>query len=346
MALRTTSSNGSRSAAHGKSRWLAWLVLVIGTLLVGCASLLIGEGSLGDDELRATFLRLRTYRLANSFLAGAALSTAGVLVQGLFRNPLASPSLIGTSAGAGFGGALVLVLWELILSDQMSLVLPTELILPVGCLLGALGALTVLLVLTGPNADMVTVLLSGFILSSFFLSLGGLLTSVAQDTWELGRAVVAFTLGGVEAKGPRHVALAAPMVILGSVAAFGWGRHLDVLLAGEDEAASLGVRVAQVRRWVIVWVAVLTAAAVAIGGNVSFVGLVVPHALRRYVGAVHRWLLPAAWVGGGLFVTLADVVVRLIPARGQIPLGVVTGMIGAPIFLRLLSQTARLQRTP
>ena len=318
-----------------------WLLLGMGVVLVFATSLAAGHGSLKDPELRVVFLELRTYRFATGFLAGGALATGGVLVQGLFRNPLASPSLLGTSAGASLGGATVILLWDALLVGLVPTSMPAELLLPVGCLLGALGALALLLAVTRRNPDVVTLLLTGFILSAFFLSIGGLVTSLAQESWELGRAVIAFTLGGVEAKGPRHVALAVPMVFGGLLAAWARGRHLDVLLAGEEEAASLGVDVVAVRRWIIVWTAVLTAAAVAIGGNVSFVGLVVPHVLRGQLGALHRRLVPAAFLGGGVFVALADILVRVVPARGTIPLGVVTGLVGAPIFLKLLSERTR-----
>ncbi len=318
-----------------------WALLGVGVVLAFASSLAAGEGDLGDPALRSVFLELRTYRFATGFLAGGALATGGVLVQGLFRNPLASPSLLGTSAGASLGGATVILLWDAVIVGLVPPDMPAELVLPIGCLVGALGALALLLAVTGRNPDIVTLLLTGFILSAFFLSIGGLVTSLAQESWELGRAVIAFTLGGVEAKGPRHVALAVPMVVGGFLAAWAWGRHLDVLLAGEEEAASLGVDVVAVRRWVIVWTAVLTAAAVAIGGNVSFVGLVVPHALRAHLGALHRRLIPAAFLGGGVFVAFADVLVRIVPARGTIPLGVVTGLVGAPIFLKLLSERTR-----
>ncbi|MEL6713888.1 MAG: iron chelate uptake ABC transporter family permease subunit, partial [Planctomycetota bacterium] len=209
---------------------------------------------------------------------------------------------------------------------------------------GAWLSLTVLLVIVRRNSGPLAVLLTGFILSSLFLSVGGFLTSLAQERWELGRAVVAFTLGGVEAKGPRHVALALPLVAAGAAAAFGWRRHLDVLLSGEEEAQALGVDVPLVRRWVIAWTATLTAAAVAVGGNVTFVGLVVPHVLRPFVGVSHRALLPTALVGGAAFVTWADVLTRVLPTRGQVPLGVVTGLVGAPVFLVLLARANRAGR--
>lgn len=319
----------------------AWVALTVGCVLTVVASLLVGHGDLSDESLRQTYLELRGWRLATSMLAGSALACGGVLVQGLFRNPLASPSIIGTTAGASLGGALVLLAWNVVLDGALPAWFAPELALPAGCLLGALVALATLLAVTGRQPGVVTVLLTGFILSSLFLSVAGLVTSIAQDTWEVGRAIIAFTLGGVEAKGARHVALALPLVVGGAVATFGWGRHLDLLLAGEDEAAALGVDVKGVRRWAIVWTGVLTAAAVAIGGNISFVGLVVPHALRPFVGVAHRRLLPAALVGGAVFVGLADVVVRALPAKGQIPLGVVTGLVGAPVFLVLLARAAR-----
>lgn len=328
----------SRPMSRAHAAWFVLLVL----LLLGCAAALqVGEGDLSDAALRATFLSLRGWRLANALLAGAALSVGGVLVQGLFRNPLASPSILGTTAGASLGGVLVLVLWNSLLLGRVPDWLPGELLLPIGCLAGAWVALGLLLATTGRRPGIVAVLLTGFILSSFFLSLGGLLSSMAQETWELGRAVVAFTLGGVDTKGPRHVAIALPMVLVGTAVALGWSHHLDAMLAGEEEAASLGVDVVRVRRWVIIWTATLTAAAVAISGGLSFVGLIVPHALRPFVGETHRRLVPAAFVGGATFVVWADVIVRLVPSRGHVPLGVVTGLIGGPVFLFLLARAQR-----
>jgi iron complex transport system permease protein len=211
--------------------------------------------------------------------------------------------------------------------------------LSLGCVAGALLALLVLMAIVGPRRDMVLLLLVGFILSSLFLSIGAFLVSLAQDSWELGRAVVAFSLGGVEGSGPRHVALAAPLVLGGVIAAWLWSRPLDLMLSGEEEAASLGVDVLAVRRWTVVWTALLTAGAVAVGGNVGFVGLVVPHALRQLVGVEHRRLVPAAALGGGCFLVLCDVASRAL-SRG-IPLGVTTGVIGAPLFLWLLMGTTR-----
>ena len=331
-----------RTPSHNERRLLPiWICLSVVFGLAAIASLLVGDGDLGDEALRATFLKLRAWRLANSALAGVALATAGVLVQGLFRNPLASPSILGTSAGASLGGVATLLLWNGTLASRFATWLPAELALPVGCLLGAWLSLVLLLAVTGRDSGVVTVLLTGFVLSSLFLSVGGLLMSMAQDSWELGRAVVAFTLGGIHSKGPLHAALAFPMVVVGAVMALSWSRHLDLLLSGEDEARSLGMDVIVVRRWVIAWASMLVAAAVAIGGSVAFVGLVVPHALRPFVGEEHHRLLPASMIGGAAFLTWADVLTRVVPTTGQVPLGVVTGLIGAPIFLVLLARASR-----
>lgn len=320
---------------------LVWAALAFLTAGGVVASLLVGAGDLSDPELRETFLVLRSGRLATSFIAGASLAVAGVLVQGLFRNPLASPSVLGTTAGASFGGTAAIVASDAWIAGGFAATVPVELLLPMGCLAGALLALGIVLFITRRQVSALTLLLTGFVLSSLFLSASSLLLSLAQETWQLGRAVVAFTLGGVDAKGTRHVALAAPLLVCGFVAALGWRRHLDVLLSGDEEAQSLGVDVPVVRFWVIVWVAVLTSAAVSIGGGVGFVGLVVPHALRPFVGHEHGRLLTAAFVAGGAFLVWADVLARLAPTQGELPLGVVTGFVGAPLFLVLLLRDAR-----
>lgn len=310
--------------------------LVVLALLVAGASTLVGQGSLGDGALASTFLRLRAGRLAAAFLTGSALSVAGVLVQGLFRNPLASPSIIGTTAGANLGGQLALLLGHWLFGATLSPWLAPDLLLPVGCVLGALASLALLLTLVRAHDDLVVLLLTGFLLSSLFVSLGAFVTSIARERWELSRAMLSFALGDISGTGPRQIVLAAPLVVLGALFAWTWSRPLDLMLSGEEEARSLGADVPLVRRWVVVWSAVLSAGAVALGGNVGFVGLVVPHALRPFVGTAHQALLPACAIAGGTFVVACDIVCRVMPGQGEVPLGVVTGLIGAPAFLWLL----------
>lgn len=318
-------------------------VIVFATLLailivfVGLA-LGIGHGSLSDPALRHTLLVLRATRIAAALLAGAALGVSGVVVQAVFRNPLVSPSILGTSAGASLGGqlALLAMAWGAAGAGAV-----TSVVLPLGCLVGAAFALAVLLLFCRERTGTLMLILTGFILSSLFLALGGFVTSLAQDQWDLSRAVVAFTLGGVGGTGLRLVMAALPLVLVGLVASWTWSGTLDVLLSGEDEARTLGVEVGSARRWAVTWVAVLTAAAIAIGGNVAFVGLVVPHVLRPLVGVLHRRLIPAAALLGGAFLVACDVIARVFPSRTELPLGVVTGLIGAPVFLFLLARFHR-----
>ena len=303
------------------------------------AGLVAGSADLSDADLRTTLLSLRGARVVSSLIVGAALAAGGVVVQGLFRNPLASPSVLGTTAGAALGGQVALVA-----AQAIALPLYPEMIVPFGALLGALLALVVLLAFLRASEDLLALLLTGFILSSLFLSLSGFLTSLAQDDWSLGRAVVSFALGGVQASGWRQVAFATPLVVIALIASWGWGRPLDLMLSGEDEARSLGADVGAIRRWSAVWVSVLVAAAVSLGGNVAFVGLIIPHALRPFVGVSHRRLLPASALAGGIFVAFCDVVARVIPSTGEIPLGVVTGLVGAPVFLFILIRSRRTGR--
>lgn len=318
-------------------------LLALGTVL----SLAVGAGGIGMDAAVADLRWLRTGAAA---LAGAALAVAGVLVQGLFRNPLASPDVIGTTAGATLGGQLAMVAHAALAASLPAWLAP-ELLLPVGCLAGAAAALALLLAAAGRSgASVVSVLLTGFIIMAMVGALSGLIASLAAGRWELARALTVFGLGGVDGKGPAHLALAAPLVAAGALAAWAWGRTCDALLAGEDEARAMGVDTAAARRWLLAWVALLAAAAVAVGGALSFVGLVVPHALRPFAGVEHRRLVPAAAVGGAAFLVLCDVGARAVPlcaarlgleGAGELPLGVVTALIGGPVFLLLLVRARR-----
>jgi iron complex transport system permease protein len=315
-----------------------YAILLAVLAVASAAALLVGHGSLSDPALRATLLELRATRVAAALLAGAALAVGGVVVQGVFRNPLVSPSILGTTAGASLGGqvALLVLAWGGVATSPSS-----EMVLPLGCLLGSGLALAIVLVFCRERTGTLMLILTGFILSSLFLALAGFVTSLAQDQWDLSRAVVSFTLGGVAGTSLGQVIAAVPFVLAGLAACWGWSGTLDMLLSGEDEARTLGVEVGQARRWTVTWVAVLTSAAIAVGGNVAFVGLVVPHVLRPMVGVRHRRLIPAAALLGGTFLVCCDLIARMVPGRSELPLGVVTGIIGAPTFLFLLVRSQR-----
>jgi iron complex transport system permease protein len=315
----------------------AFLAVLLALALVA-TTLSIGPGDLFDPELGPVFLRLRLYRVASAGLAGAALATAGVLAQALFRNPLASPSVLGATAGAALGGQVILLFLPTLVA---SAVVSPEVWVPLGCFAGAGLALLLILVLGRGHADRITLILIGFVLSALFLALGGVAISLAQERFEVGRAVVAFALGGVSGTGPLSLGLALPWVGFGLGLGLSWAPSLDLMLSGEKEAAAFGLDVGQSTRAVTVWIALLVGAAVSVAGNLGFVGLVVPHAARQVVGPSHRRLLPWAAFGGALFLIAADGLLRALPTRSELPLGVMTSLVGAPLFLQMLIRMKR-----
>lgn len=325
----------------GIVRATTFVVLVGLITVVGYVSISTGKVVAANETLGSIFQNLRLSRTIVGFLVGAALAVAGVMVQGLFRNPLAEPSVLGTTAGASVGGQLALVSFQWFLSGHLPAWAHSEMMVPVGCLLGALLSLGLLLSVARVSDDLLVLLLTGFLLSSLFLSVSAFLTNLAQDSWELGRAVVAFTLGDLGGSGKRQVFLMLPLTLIGIAFSWSWGSSLDLMLSGEDEARSLGVPVERVRLWSVVWTAILTGTAVAAAGSVGFVGLVAPHVLRPFVGVQHRYLIPASALGGGLFVVVCDLLCRHAPGQAELPLGVVTGVTGAPLFLVLLLRSRR-----
>lgn len=318
-----------------------WVILPSLLLLTAFVSMRLGPSSFARSELADAVFALRAYRSTAAVLAGASLAMAGVLVQGLFRNPLASPSILGTASGASLGGMIALFFWQFLITQGLVGAEFMELGVPLGCCLGAAVSLLLLLAALGRTPSTLGLLLGGVVLSSFFASAGSLLVSFAYQDPNLGRALVAFSMGGLAGAGRAQVALALPMVVVSALMAWRWARPLDLLLTGEQEASTLGLDVDCLRKWLVLWVAMLTAAAIAIGGNLSFVGLVVPHLLRPFVGALHRSLLVASAMGGALFVLGADLLTRMMPLGFDLPLGVVTSLVGAPLFLSILIRSQR-----
>jgi iron complex transport system permease protein len=304
-------------------------------------SLYVGRGDLRDAAHSARFLELRFHRCAVAFFAGGALAVSGVVVQGLFRNPLASPSVLGTTFGAEFGGELTLVTLYALWGGQAPLGMAGELLTPIGCILGALLSLAIVLALTPLRASPVGLLLTGFLLASVFASMSALLKNQIQESWQLTRVMSTFSLGSVSGAGPKQLALAGLLGLGSMLPAWSWSRELDMLMSGEEEASALGVDVPRLRSWSVVWTAFLTAGAVAVGANVAFVGLIVPHGLRHLFGYAHRALIPAAFLGGGVFLLWCDTLCRALPFRNEVPLSVVTALIGGPLFLRMLSRLER-----
>jgi len=276
-------------------------------------------------------LDLRLPRVVAAAVAGAALACAGVLFQGLLRNPLADPYVVGTSGGAALGAALGVLVAR-----------PTSLLgaglVPLGAFFGALAAtgLVVGLARVGGRTRPVTLLLAGFAVSVMLGQAVSLLL-VASDRLQVNLPrLYGWLLGGVAVNGWGQLAVVGPLAAGAAVAAGGLASSLNALSLGEEAAAHLGVDVERDAGRGVVLGALLTACAVSLSGLVGFVGLVVPHALRLLCGPDHRLLVPAVTLAGASFLVVADLIARTALPPTELPVGIVTALLGGPYFLYLL----------
>lgn len=278
-------------------------------------------------QYEAIIWAVRLPRVVAAGLVGFALGICGAAMQGLFRNPMASPDIVGVSAGASMGAVIAIFLGWTSISPWL---------LPGTAFVGALvaTAITYLLATQRGRTDTATLLLAGVAVSSFFSSLISLLYHFVDDG--ILRQIVYWLMGNLSGKRWEHVSLIAPFVLVGSVALWAFARDLNVMVMGEDQARTLGVNVEQSKRWLILWVSAITGAAVSVSGMIGFVGLIVPHMLRRLIGPDHRWLLPASGLGGAALLILADLVARTAFAPVELRPGIVTSLLGVPFFLYLL----------
>jgi iron complex transport system permease protein len=281
-------------------------------------------------------LELRLPRVLGAALVGAALATAGVLFQGLLRNPLADPYIIGTSAGAGFAATVAM------------LVLPPASILGFGSVaLSAFvgGLLAVLLVYrlarTDGHSSPVTLLLAGVIVNTVLGYLGSLSILLFEGSEFRLRRVFAWLMGGMTVNDPLQLLAVGPIIVVGIVVACGCAVSLNALAVGEEGAQVLGVDLDRESKRIIAIGALLTGAAVSISGLIGFLGLAVPHILRLLLGPDHRRLLPASALAGAALLVMADTAARSILAPVELPIGIFTALLGGPLFLFLLRRNGR-----
>lgn len=269
-------------------------------------------------------LLVRLPRILLALLVGGGLAIGGAALQAIFRNPLVSPDIIGVSAGASFGGALALLLG-----------LGSVLLVAGSFVFGLLALGTLFLITSGrAGTPMLMIVLGGVVTGSFFSALVALVTYIADPNTTLP-AIVFWLLGSVSTATFTKVLVALIPVLGGAVVLLALRWRINVLSLGDDDAAALGVQPRPLRWVVLVAVALIVAGAVAVSGAVSWVGLVVPHLARMWVGPDHRVLLPVSFLLGGAYIVLVDTVARTATA-GEIPLGVLTALIGAPVFFLLL----------
>jgi iron complex transport system permease protein len=277
---------------------------------------------------------IRVPRVIVAFFVGAGLAAAGVLLQALFRNPLAEPILIGPGEGAVLGGVISFVTgWS-----QTSV-----LSLPLMAMLGALLALLIVYAMStrGGVTPVATLLLAGIATSALLGALASLLLSLNIVNWQIAQEILFWMMGGLDARTWTHVWLCAPFVVLGIAASLMQTRDLDLLQLGEETAASFGVDVESSKRMLTLTAAILTGAAVAVAGLIGFVGLLVPHAVRLILGPSNRALLAASALTGGTFLVLCDLLARTIHPPTEIRLGIVTALCGGPLFIYLLLRQYR-----
>ena len=280
--------------------------------------------------------QIRLPRVMGGALVGAALATAGVLFQGLLRNPMADPYIIGTSAGAALGATIAMIL-------PINLAFLGFGLVPVAAFCGALG--TVILVYNlarvGGKTPIISMLLAGFVASSLLAAIMAFMISMSDRLGLNLHLVYSFLFGHVSVTDWGQIAVIAPLVVGGIIAARFFAFHLNAFSLGEEGAAYLGVEVERDKILILALGSLLTAAAVSISGLVGFVGLVMPHAVRLILGPDHRVLLPAAALAGATFVVVADLFARVLLAPVEIPVGVITAVTGAPFFLYLLRHTRK-----
>ncbi len=332
---------------------VAWALGVAGfVLLAALLGLALGPVGLGTERVARELLshvpglgvespltatedailwELRAPRVALGLVVGALLASAGAAYQGVFRNPLADPYLLGAAAGAGLGATLVIA-YDV--GDPLGVDLR-----PVAAFAGAILGVAAAYGLgrsVGGGRSTATLILAGVTVAAFLTAVQ---TFLQQRNTETVQEVYAWILGQLETSGWSDVAIALPYAVV-STALLVWHRRLlDVLAVGDDEAASLGVAVARVRLVVVAAATLGTAAAVAFSGLIAFVGIIVPHAIRLLVGTSYRAVLPLSLGVGAGFLVLTDLICRTAIAPAELPIGVVTAFLGAPFFAVVLRTT-------
>lgn len=321
---------------------VALLIVAIGSLLLGTIDIppigalksvlqVLGFSSDPTNPLTreetAVFWYLRMPRVLVGLLVGGALALSGAVMQGLFSNPLADPGIIGVSAGAGLGAVIAIATGASLVSYWA---------MPIFACLGALFAVLLALGITLQKGHLqpAILLLAGVAVS---LLCGALTSSILTTMDEFRMKEYLFwMIGGLDARHWSHVEMGLGPILLGGGALLFLGRQLNVMSLGDMEAKALGLPVTTYRLIFLSLASIITAVAVCMSGTIGFVGLVIPHIMRRLIGSDYRRLLPLSAIGGAIFLVACDTLGRILPFHGEIRVGVMTALIGAPYFLYLL----------
>jgi iron complex transport system permease protein len=324
---------------------VAVVAAAVAGLVIGPASLsplqvvreLVGASSSLDPQQVAIVEQIRLPRVVLGLVVGATLSLCGASYQGVFRNPLADPYLLGAAAGAGLGVTIVIV------GTAEGSATPG--LAPVAAFVGALAAVALTYALGtsgGGRASTASLILAGVAVASFLTAMQTFVQQRNQDTI---RQVYTWILGRLSTAGWHEVWLLLPYAAVTWVVLLAHRRVLDVLAVGDNEASTLGVHAARSRLIVIVAASLGTAAAVSVSGLIGFVGIIVPHTVRLLAGQSHRVVLPLSLLFGGAFLCLADLLARTVSSPAEVPIGVVTAFFGAPFFVLVLRSSRRMGAT-
>jgi cobalamin transport system permease protein len=278
----------------------------------------------------AIIISVRLPRVLLALLVGMGLALAGAILQGLFRNPMADPGIIGPSQGAALGATIAFFFGIKVGLGSLSAV-------PLFAFAGAFMALILVYIIarTGGRVSVSYLLLVGFALSSFLASIVSLLMVVSEDRMH---NIFFWLMGGLGTGNWDMVLAVTPFILVGSVISILFARDLNLLILGEERASQLGLD-AERFKWIMLAVsALVVGAAVSVSGIIGFVGLMTPHTVRLLTGPDHRYLIPGSLIGGGLFLVLADTLARTVIAPNELPVGIVTAFFGAPFFIYLLKR--------
>lgn len=320
------------------------LVLTVLTLLAGVVvgpvhipisdtlSYLIGRGASvnGSPSVsRLIISQIRLPRVLLGLLVGCALAISGGTMQGLFRNPLASPYVLGIASGASTGASLVILLN-----------LRGALLLPLGAFIGGFLAAGIVYRLAqerSKKTSVYTLILAGVAVGALFSAVTSF-TIFLHSGSEKVTDVIFWTMGGLGRANWAYVYVLTPIVALGSVILIAFSRDLNALSLGEEEAFHLGIDPEMSKRIMLGVATLLTSSAVAFAGTIGFVGLIIPHIMRLIIGPDHRYLLPATAIAGAVFLVWADLAARTVASPAEMPVGIITAFLGAPFFLYLLKR--------
>ena len=336
---RPVRAGDRRVLARGVTFGLVILLAAIAVLSLGSGAtntslLLLFTGEELELRDRIILFDIRFPRLVLGMLVGAALAVSGAVMQGLFRNPLADPGLVGVSAGAGLGAISAIVLGAILPVAFNELV--GAWLVPLAAFLG--GLLTTLILYRvstrGGRTSVAVMLLAGIALAALTGAISGILIYQASDA-QL-RDLTFWGLGSLAGATWTKVIVATPLIALALLGSPFLARSLNALTLGEAAAAHLGIPVQRMKNAAILLVAGATGAAVAVSGGIGFVGIVVPHLLRLAIGPDHKYLLPAAAILGAALLVGADIIARTVVAPAELPIGIVTAVLGGPFFLWIL----------